>query len=118
VSEPSPYEPFKFFEYAHRPGTYCLLLSDASMADVMDVFEECGYYGNGYGWTGVARAAIRTYAPEIADRVAYDPEAGLFVAYGDDPDALRRLGGMLRDAFHDHDTLAGLIAGGQPEWFD
>ncbi|MDW5323359.1 Imm51 family immunity protein [Plantactinospora sp. KLBMP9567] len=57
-------------------------------------------------------------APELAERLGYDPEAGTFVAYGIDPEALRRLGGLLQDAFHDRAKLATLIRAADPDWFD
>ncbi|WP_323374064.1 immunity 51 family protein [Plantactinospora alkalitolerans] len=110
--------PFRLFEYDHDPGTYCLMLSDLDMVRVSDVFEECGYLGNGYDWSGVARSAVRTHAPEIADRLGYDPEAGTFVAHGTDPAALRQLGVLLQNAFQDGATLATLIRTGDPDWFD
>jgi hypothetical protein len=118
MTDRTTFAPLVFFEYDHRPGTYCLMLSDAHMVGVEDVFEECGQYGNGYGWEGVAKSAVRSRAPELADRLSFDPEAGMFVAYGEDADALKTLGGLLRDAFHDRATLKELIESGDPEWFD
>ncbi|GAB3159701.1 hypothetical protein GCM10027290_64900 [Micromonospora sonneratiae] len=110
--------PLKLFEYDHAPGNYCLLLSDNDMVDTAAVFEEHGYEGGGYAWAGVARSAVATHAPELADRVRYDPEAGMFVAYGTDAAALEQLGGLLHQAFHDRDALAALIRAGEPDWFD
>lgn len=118
MTESTSLAPLKLFEYDHNPGSYCLMLSDADMIDVQDIFEECGYDGGGYGWAGVARSAVRMHAPEIADRVKYDPEAGMFVAYGSDPAALERLGGLLHAALGDRQALAELIRAGEPDWFD
>jgi len=118
VDETLALEPLQFFEYEHKPGHYCLMLSDRHMVDLLDVFEDCGQYGNGYGWAGVARSAIRSRAPELAGRVAFDPEAGMFVAHGRDPEALRTLGTLLREALHDRDVLSELIETGDPDWFD
>jgi hypothetical protein len=111
-------EPLTFFEYDHKPGHYCLLLSDTHLVALLDVFEACGQYGNGYGWAGVARSAIRSRAPELEDRVSFDPEAGMFVAYGEDAEALRSLGLLLREAWQDRSVLAELIRAGDPDWFD
>jgi hypothetical protein len=110
--------PLTLFEYDHQPGTYCLMLTDRHMVAMMDTFTEHGYEGNGYGWTGVARSAVRTRLPDIADRVRFDPEAGMFVAFGDDHEALWRLGGVLRDAVRDPSALTELIRAGDPDWFD
>ena len=38
-----------------------------------------------------------------------DPEAGMFVAYGTDLDALKQLGGLLHAAFHDPAVLGPLV---------
>ncbi|WP_328289588.1 Imm51 family immunity protein [Nocardia aurantiaca] len=82
------------------------------------VFAEFGYDGGGYGWAGVARTAVMTQEPGLGERVNFDPEAGMFVAYGQDAEALRRLGALLRDAMADPAVLRRLIAAGDPEWFD
>jgi immunity protein 51 of polymorphic toxin system len=110
--------PLTFFEYSHKPGTYCLMLSDRAMVDVMDTFERCGQYGNGYGWEGVARSAIRAHSPDLAARLKFDPEAGMFVAYGTDSAALKKLGRLLAHAFRDPKELEHLIRTGDPAWFD
>ncbi|MFE2866716.1 MULTISPECIES: immunity 51 family protein [unclassified Embleya] len=107
-----------FFESDHTPGSYSLLLSDLADPRVMAVFERNGQCSHGYGWEGVARSVVRNRAPELADRFRYDPEGSMFVAYGTDPDALRALGAILRDAFHDDDLLADLIRTGDPNEFD
>ncbi len=110
--------PLRLFEYDHRPGHYCLMLTDDAMVPVEDVFAKRGYEGCGYGWAGVARVVVRKRMPEVEERLGFDPEAGMFVAYGEDADALRRLGAELRKALADRAVLAGLIEAGEPEWFD
>ncbi|WP_042382228.1 immunity 51 family protein [Streptacidiphilus melanogenes] len=118
MSDRTTLEPLVLFEYDHRPGTYCLMLSDSDMGPADDVFEECGQYGNGYGWEGVARSALRVRAPELTDRISFDSEAGTFVAHGDDPEALGRLGALLQEAWQDGSVLKQFIEAGDPDWFD
>ncbi|MFE4670592.1 immunity 51 family protein [Streptomyces sp. NPDC056716] len=118
MTDRESFAPLVFFEYDHKPGSYCLMLSDSHMVEVDDVFTECEQYGSGYGWEGVARSAVRERAPELAGRFGYDSEAGMFVAYGEDPEALGRLGALLREAFGDRVLLKGLIEAGDPDWFD
>jgi hypothetical protein len=113
----NPYDPLVLFEYDHKPGNYCLMLTDA-MVDVMEVFEEAGRYGNGYNWEAVARQAMRTYAQEYDGLFDYDPEAGMFVAYGDNRVALEKLGGLLAKAFHDRELLSELLKDAEEDWFD
>ncbi|MGW4248357.1 immunity 51 family protein [Nocardia sp. NPDC004722] len=118
MTDRETFAPLVFFEYDHKPGHFCLLLSDNHMLAAEPVFAEFGYDGNGYGWAGVARSAVATQEPGFAERLNYDPEAGTFVAYGQDPEALRRLGQLLHEAFQNPATLRKLIAAGDPEWFD
>ena len=118
MTDRETFAPLVLFEYEHKPGTFCLMLSDNHMIDVEDVFDECGQYGNGYGWEGVARSALRARAPELAGRLQFDSEAGTFVANGADSDALKGLGALLKEAFHDPAVLKGFIESGEPEWFD
>ena len=110
------YAPFVLFEYGHKPGTYCLMLSDAAMVDVADIFDAQGRDGNGYGWADVAIQVVRTQAPELERRFRMDPEAGTFVTFGDDKVALEKLGALLRGAFHDRDQLSALVAAAPREW--
>ncbi|WP_073810811.1 immunity 51 family protein [Kitasatospora sp. CB01950] len=112
------YAPLSFFEYDHRPGSYCLLLTDDRMLAVDEVFEAAGQQNGGYGWEAVARSAVRTHAPQLEGRFRYDPEAGMFVAYGEDAAALRELGVLLSGAFRDLAALRELIDSADPDWFD
>lgn len=110
------YAPFVLFEYDHKPGTHCLMLSDSAMVDVADVFEDNGREGNGYGWADVAVQVVRTQAAELEGRFRMDPEAGTFVAFGENRDALEKLGALLHTAFHDRKRLSKLVADAPYEW--
>lgn len=118
MSEHNPYAPVLFFEYDHRPGHYCTMLSDHHMVEVAELFEAAGYMGGGYDWEAIARQSVRAFAPELEGCFGTDPEAGTFAAYGKDEAALRKLAELLHDAFHDRDRLARLIADAEPDWFD
>lgn len=108
--ERSAYAPFVLFEYDHKPGNFCLMLSDQHMVDGPDaVFEQNGRYGNGYGWADVALAAMRTQSPALESRLGMDPEAGMFVAYGSDLEALQALAVLLHAALQDPQKLAELV---------
>ncbi|MFJ1758161.1 immunity 51 family protein [Kitasatospora sp. NPDC088134] len=118
MTDRETYAPLVFFEYDHRPGSYCLMLTDDRMTEVDEVFEAAGQPNGGYGWEAVARSAVQNRAPHLEGRFSYDPEAGMFVAYGDDPAALRELGALLSGAFADRPALRELIDAADPDWFD
>ena len=116
--ERETWSPLILFEYDHKLGNYCLMLSDNHMVAHCDLFEAAGYMGGGYDWGTIARQSIRAHAPELTGRLGMDPEAGTFVAYGTDLEALQVLGGLLHAAFHDQVRLQALIEGADPDWFD
>ena len=118
VDDNETYAPFVLFEYEHKPGNFCLMLSDRHMVHVTDVFEAQGVYGNGYDWEAVARQVVRSRGGALEGRFKYDPEAGTFVAYGTDVEALRELGAALKLAFDDRSVLAELIRDAESDWFD
>lgn len=109
MTDQTTYAPLRLAEYEHERGLYHLMLTDDAMVAVMDVFERCGRYGNGYGWEGVAHSAVRSHAPDIADGLEYDPEAGTFLVRSRDLAALQRLAALLAAAFHSADRLTDLI---------
>lgn len=114
--ERKAYAPLQLFEYDHDPGHYCLMLSDRFMVEVSEPFEAAGYEGGGYDWNGVAMQAGRE--ADVHTRFRTDPEAGTFVAYGTDLEALQILGAALKVAFDDPKRLAALIAAADPNDFD
>jgi hypothetical protein len=91
------------------PGQFSLLL-DAGSTAVDGVVEELGHTPNGYFWEGVATLLVRTKAPELAGRFSYDPEGGMFVAYGKDKHALEALSALMTDVATDSDRMRGLVA--------
>ena len=109
ICDERSYAPFTLMEYEHAPGSYCLMLPDGRMGPTLDVFAAGGREGGGYAWADVALQLMRGGAPELEARLGMDPEAGMFVACGRDLEALRRLGELLRAAFHDHEQLAALV---------
>ncbi len=118
MTDRETFAPLVFIEYDHKPGSYGLLLTDDKMAGVDEVFEAAGRQNGGYGWEAVARSAVRSRAPRLEGRFRYDPEAGMFVAHGEDAAALRELGALLSGAFHDRPALRELIEAAEPDWFD
>ncbi|KAB1117552.1 immunity 51 family protein [Micromonospora aurantiaca] len=77
------------------PGQYSLLL-DAGTTPVDSVIAELGHEPNGYFWAGVAEVLVSSEAPTLEGRFAYDPEAGMFCAYGTDRGALQELEALMK----------------------
>ncbi|MCD2155303.1 immunity 51 family protein [Rhodococcus cerastii] len=102
-------EPLQLFETS--PGNWSLMLTDQHFGKVAAVFEQVeGFEGSGYDWASVAHAVLGRDAPHLEGRFGTDPEAGMFVAYGSDNEALGELGVLLAKAYSDAEYLGGLVA--------
>jgi hypothetical protein len=99
------------------PGEYSLLL-DAGTTDVDDVVEELGHEPNGYFWEGIAQLLVSTEAPVLEGRFSYDPEGGMFCAYGADRDALEELATRMSAVAADAERVRQLITLAEANGFE
>jgi Immunity protein 51 len=99
------------------PGKYALLL-DAGTTQVHDVIEELGHEPNGYFWVGVAQLLVNTEAPTLEGRVSYDPEGGMFCAFGRDRTALEELATRMAAVTTDSDRMRQLVAAAEADGFE
>jgi hypothetical protein len=99
------------------PGKFSLLL-DAGTTDVDEVIEELDHEPNGYFWEGIAQLLVDTEAPHLAGRFDYDPEGGMFVAYGPDRPALDELATLMTAVATNADLLRRLVALAEKRGFE
>ena len=99
------------------PRKYALLL-DAGTTEVDDVIEALGHEPNGYFWEGVAQLLVSTEAPALEGRFSYDPEGGMFCAYGGDRSALEELANRMGAVAVDADRMRQLIAFAEANGFE
>ena len=105
--------PFTFVD--HDGGETSLLLTEFEPS--LELFEEVGSPGPGYGWETVARYVVENVATELEDRVEFDSEHSMFCAFSSDREALEVLGARLARLFHDHKALASIIDAIGPRGF-
>jgi hypothetical protein len=98
-------------------GAWSLVLP-AGETPAEQAISDSGHAGNGYFWEGVAQRLVEERAPDLATRLSYDPEAGAFVAYGPDQDALTQLGRLMATVANDRERLAALIARAEADGFE
>ncbi|MEV0902301.1 Imm51 family immunity protein [Actinoplanes sp. NPDC049802] len=94
---------------ARDDGQQELVLFDADMEEVEDVFEDLDAESDGHGWESLAQWLTQTEMPDLADSIWFGSESGTFVAGSADAGALRRLAERLHEAFHDRSLLARLV---------
>lgn len=115
MCEAAPVSPLKLIETT--PGKFSLLL-DAGTTAVDDLVEDLGHEPNGYFWEGVARWLVSTEAPALDSRFSYDPEAGMFCAYGTDRSALEELAALMSAVATDGDRMRRLVAAAEESGFE
>ncbi|RSN64514.1 MULTISPECIES: Imm51 family immunity protein [Actinomadura] len=99
------------------PGKFSLLL-DAGTTKVDELVEQLGHEPNGYFWEGVAQFLVSTQAKNLEEHVSYDPEGGMFCAYGDDRTALEELGTLMAAVAGDGDRMRSLIESAEAAGFE
>ncbi|MFY1616950.1 Imm51 family immunity protein [Micromonospora sp. WMMD736] len=99
------------------PGRYSLLLN-AGDSPVDDLVEELGHEPNGYFWEGVAQVLVSTEAQMLEGRFSYDPEGGMFCAYGTDREALEELAARMRVVATDGERMRRLITDAEARGFE
>lgn len=102
----NPFYPFTLVEY--DSGCSVILSENHDMK--WDLFEACGYSGNGYDWARlVSRLAHDKLPEDQAKLINYDPEAGMFSAYGQDKAALQMLSELVAGIYEDEVKLKQAI---------
>lgn len=80
--------------------------------------EELGHEPNGYFWEGIAQLLVDIEAPVLQGRFGYDPEGGMFVAYGSDRPTLDELATLMTTVATDADRLRRLVALAEERGFE
>ena len=100
-----------------KPGNFSLVLH-AGSTPVDEVIAELGHEPNGYFWEGVAQLVVDAEAPHLRGRFAYDPEAGMFCAYGTDRGALEELATHLAAVATDAGRARLVVTKAEAEGFE
>ncbi|MEY9211491.1 Imm51 family immunity protein [Thermobifida halotolerans] len=83
-----------------------------------ELIKQLGHEPNGYFWEGVARFLVRTEVNTLEGRFSYDPEAGMFCAYGNDRTALQELGALMSVVARDGDRMRKLVTSAKATGFE
>ena len=104
----STYAPFLMME--NDSGSFSLILSDHHMVEKCPIFEENeGWLGNGYDWNSVAQVVMAERLSDLEGKIDFDPEAGMFCAYG--PRApLDKLAAEMHKVWVDDSQLRDLLS--------
>jgi len=110
--------PIRIMEKTADYPYWSVLLTDNNSP--LEVFDSEGHSGGGNGWTSIARHVLAESAFDgMAEEMRFDPEAGMFVAYSDNKQAVLLLAQRLKEVHSDEDELRRIIrAIPEAEWSD
>jgi hypothetical protein len=101
---------FAPFIFLDKEAGSQLLLFDKPMLEKFHVFQEReGWLGNGFAWTAIARNVVAEQLPHLQDVLSFNPETGMFAAYGPRA-ALQSLGEHLCAVFRDDSKLRSVLS--------
>jgi hypothetical protein len=97
----------------HGEGRFSLCLDDFRMPDV-PLFHERGLQGGGYTWEAVVDSLVRQRRPDLEPDLAFDSEAGMFVALGS-RDTLRAVSKLIQEAIRNPAVLQEAVDAADPD---
>ena len=90
---------------------------DCGTTSVDDVIREVGHEPNGSFWEGIAQLLVEGELADLAGSFDFDPEAGMFCAYGEDRVALQRLGVAMAKIANDSVRLRATVTAAEARGF-
>lgn len=105
-------QPFFWVDHDNGQASLCLPAGRYKQSLFNSRAEE-GFEGNGYDWASLAQVFLDERMPVLKDIVLFDPEAGMFTAYSDNGEALRRFVLAFKDACEDDVLIADLFSRAQ-----
>jgi len=106
-----------FFWVEHENGV-SLCLSDLTEAsdktgnkwEIFITRLDEGFCGNGYDWGSLALVYLNEKMPELKNEIKFDPEAGMFCVYSENPKALEKFAIGFRKMYDDDEMMKDLFS--------
>ncbi len=74
-----------------------------------NLFKRYGYSGNGESWSDIIQQILEKRAPDLIERITFDPEAGAFFAYAKNEGDRQRFIQIVAPVFSDIKALESFI---------
>ena len=78
--------------------------------EIFESREDEGCEGNGYDWEALARVFLEEKCEELLEDIEFDSEAGMFCAYSEDSEALKKFVLAFKDACEDSEFILDLFS--------
>ncbi|GGF95785.1 hypothetical protein GCM10010912_45910 [Paenibacillus albidus] len=91
-------------------GMSVILNAGSYLPELFETRADEGFEGNGYDWASLAAVFVDECMPEWAERIHYDPEAGMFCAYSKDKAAIEEFAVRFKLACEDEELIRDLFS--------
>lgn len=96
--------PFFWSEYG---GTFSVCLNAGDY--LQEVFEIRGTLGSGYDWESLARVFLEDKCPDLAGKIRFDSEAGMFCACSENAATLQEFVRKFKKTCEDTSSVLNLL---------
>lgn len=101
--------PFRYMVHENNETASLMLTNFDEKGYIFDEKSEEGWEGGGYDWASLAQVVLDEQSPELKEEVHFDPEADMFVAYGN-KDVILTFAKVLKKAYDDDSVLRDALA--------
>lgn len=78
--------------------------------DIFDSRAEEGFEGNGYDWESLANVFLQEECPELENKIHFDSESSMFVAYSQDAESLKKFILYFKETCENKDKILDLFS--------
>ena len=104
-------EKIKPFFWVEHDNSYSVCLTVGEyLQEVFDTRVEEGFEGNGYDWASLAQVFLDEKCPELQEKVDFDPEGSMFVAYSENKEALIDFLSKFKEACENREEILDLFS--------
>lgn len=104
-------EKIKPFFWVEHNNLYSVCLTVGEyLQEVFDTREDEGFEGNGYDWGSLAQVFLNEKCPELQEKIDFDPEGSMFVAYSENKEALIDFISKFKEACENREEILDLFS--------
>lgn len=117
MDDNAAYEPGTLMKYEEGDFSLAFSVPNSDIESAELIFDQMGYDTNGYAWDAVVDALVRMRAPDLVSKLNYNSEGSMFCVESSDPEALKQVAQLIRDALQNVDLLKEALKNADPELF-
>lgn len=98
-----------FFWVEHETSFSVCLDVGEYLQDIFDTRADEGFEGSGYDWESLAQVFLNEICSELKNKINFDSEGSMFVAYSTDKNALTKFICKFKESCEDKELILNLF---------